>query len=203
MNNDNVEEPVFDLIKTTQNHDESWSARELMPLLGYDRWDNFSAVIARAEIACEQSNYAIKDHFRKATKMIEIGKDAIRVVEDYSLTRYACYLIARNGSSQKPEIATAQTYFAIQTRRQEIGQQQREQFERITTPFNTRRNDLRGVETVAREHEQNNSKVRAVLRDRGITPETLKPEEDIKKLERRMKKRQILPKPSPKSKLGE
>lgn len=121
----------FESIRQIEVEGEFWSARDLMPLLGYDRWENFTTVIAKAETACDRSGYAIKDHFRKVTKMIETGKGAMRPSDDYRLTRYACYLIAQNGSPQKPEVASAQTYFAIQTRRQEIGLQQQEQLERI------------------------------------------------------------------------
>jgi DNA-damage-inducible protein D len=79
----------FEDIKQVDGGDDYWSARDLMPLLGYDRWENFTVVIGKAETACERSGYATTDHFRKVTKMIETGKNAVRPVDDYRLTRYA------------------------------------------------------------------------------------------------------------------
>lgn len=99
---------------------EFWYARELMPLLGYERWENFEKAIKRAMSSCETSGINVLDHFREVTKMIALGKGARRAVKDYMLTRYACYLIAQNGDPQKEEIAFAQSYFAVQTRRQEL-----------------------------------------------------------------------------------
>lgn len=106
---------------------EYWEARELMPLLGYAEWRKFAGVIKKAMNACEASEQDVKDHFVGAAKMIKIAKntlkEAIRKIEDYHLSRYACYLIAQNGDPRKQEIAMAQTYFAVQTRKQEIFQQ--------------------------------------------------------------------------------
>ena len=99
---------------------EFWYARELMPLLGYERWENFEKAVNRAMNSCETSGIEVSDHFREVTKMIETGKGAHRPVKDYMLTRYACYLIAQNGDPKKEEIAFAQSYFAIQTRKQEL-----------------------------------------------------------------------------------
>ena len=87
---------------------EFWFARELMPLLGYDRWENFDKAISRAMDSCKASEIEISDHFREVTKMISIAKGAQRPVKDYMLTRYACYLIAQNGDPSKEEIAIAQ-----------------------------------------------------------------------------------------------
>jgi len=249
-----------------QTPDESiefWYAREMMTALGYDRWENFSKVIHKASIACKTSGADVDNHFRGVTKMGKIGSGAERTIEDIILTRYACYLIAQNGDPRKEAIAFAQTYFAVQTRKQErieerIRLQERLQarqkltesetelsrniyergvddkgFGRIRskgdaalfggsttarmketlgmpsnrpladflptvtiaaknlateiTNHNVRQNNLHGELTITGEHVQNNASVRNMLGERGIKPEKLPPEEDIKKLGRRVK----------------
>ena len=112
----------FDLVVySNQDADiEFWYARDLMPLLGYERWENFDKAISRAIESCNTSGVPVSNHFREVTKMITAGKGAQRPVKDYMLTRYACYLIAQNGDPKKEEIAFAQGYFATQTRKQEL-----------------------------------------------------------------------------------
>lgn len=99
---------------------EFWFARDLMELLGYARWENFSTVIQRAMESCKSTGYDAEDHFRGVTKMVKLGSGSERPVEDFMLTRYACYLVAQNGDPRKQAIAFAQSYFAVQTRKQEL-----------------------------------------------------------------------------------
>jgi len=116
----------------TENGIEFWLGRDLQHLLGYTEWRNFTAVISKAKTACEVSDQSITDHFVNVNKMVDLGSSGQREVEDIMLTRYACYLIAQNGDSRKSEIAFAQTYFAIQTRRAELIEQRLLETERVS-----------------------------------------------------------------------
>ena len=112
---------------------EVWYARELQRVLGYARWENFTVAISRAMESCKTQNINPDDHFREITKMIPLAKGAQRAIQDYMLTRYACYLIAQNGDPKKEEIAFAQSYFAVQTRNAELIEERLQLLSRLET----------------------------------------------------------------------
>lgn len=240
---------------------EFWLARDLQHLLGYGKWDNFQSVISKAKTACELSGHAIADHFADVRKIIELGSGSQREIDDIMLTRYACYLIAQNGDPRKQEIAFAQTYFAMQTRKAELIEQRLLETERVQarqklsaiekelssviyeqtggnqnfalirskgdqalfgkstqamkaqwqvpdsrpladfaptiilkakdfateiTIHNARTQRMQTERQISSEHVTNNQAVRQTLLNRGIRPESLPPEEDVKKVERRL-----------------
>ncbi len=115
----------------TENGIEFWLARDIQHLLGYTEWRNFQKVITKAKTACEVASFAVPDHFVDVNKMVTLGSGSQRQIQDLMLTRYACYLIAQNGDPSKPEIAFAQTYFALQTRRAELIEQRINEVERV------------------------------------------------------------------------
>lgn len=240
---------------------EFWLARDLQHLLGYDKWDNFKNVISKAKTACEISGQKIIDHFADVGKKVSLGSGAQKEIDDLMLTRYACYLIAQNGDSRKQEIAFAQTYFAVQTRKVEIIEQRILEYERVQarnklaetekelskvifektgsdqnfalirskgdqalfnkttqqmknkwgiknkpladfmptillkakdfateiTIFNAKDKKMATENQISNEHITNNKSVRETLISRGITPENLPSEEDVKKIERKLK----------------
>ena len=136
--------PDFDSIRKISPYEaEYWSARELAPLLGYTRWENFEVAIRRAKTACEQVGQIVDDHFREATKMVTTGSRARREIKDFLLSRFACYLIAQNGDPRKPEIAVAQTYFAVSTRQNELHQLYEEQQKRLELRERVSQNNLK------------------------------------------------------------
>ena len=116
----NEQQPFEAIRKSDEAGREYWSARNLGPLLDYKEWRNFYKVIAKAIISCEASGHPSADHFVETNKMVELGSGASRNLEDFHLSRYACYLVVQNGDPSKPVIAAGQTYFALQTRRQEL-----------------------------------------------------------------------------------
>ena len=179
-----------DIKKVDKNGVEYWEARELMPLFGYEKWERFNDTIKRAMRSCANSGQNIDDHFPASGKMVKIGLDSVRKVVDYFLDRYACYLIAQNGDPNKPEIALAQTYFAIQTRKQEI-------FEQLS--IDEKRLFIRN------EVSDHNKKLMSTAKQAGVTkfgsfnsagykglygttPENLLPEKHIKEVKKEVKK---------------
>jgi DNA-damage-inducible protein D len=118
--------------KFPETETEFWCARDLQMLLGYTRWENFAKVIDKAITACVNAGYDPKDHFLDITKMVDLGSGAQRQINDIALTRYACYLIAQNGDPAKEQIAFAQTYFAVQTRKQEVIEKRLVETERVS-----------------------------------------------------------------------
>jgi len=137
---------------------EYWQARDLQPLLEYAAWDKFKRVIEKAMEACRQSAHAVDDHFSQTVKMVDIGSGAKREIEDYRLSRYACYLIVQNGDSSKPVIANGQTYFAMQTRRQEL---------RDNAAFGKLSEDEKRV-AIRNELAEHNKYLAAAAKDAGV-----------------------------------
>lgn len=133
--------------RETETGAEFWLARDLQPLLGYARWENFVKVINKAKLSCKTAGYEIADHFLDITKMVSVGSGAQRPIDDIALDRYACYLIAQNGEPSKDEIAFAQTYFAVQTRKQEIIEKHLIEVERLSArkKLTTSEKELSGV----------------------------------------------------------
>ena len=164
----------FDDIRHESDGIEYWYARELMKLLDYVQWRNFDNAVNKAMLSCENNGNLIENHFSKINSTIAVGKGARREVEDYMLTRYACYLIAENGDPRKEHLPTLT--IAAKNLATEM------------TNYNVEEKDLQGEMAITDEHVENNTSVREMLGQRGIKPENLPASEDIKKLERRVKR---------------
>lgn len=255
---------LFDDIRHEENGTEFWYARELMKLLEYTEWRNFEKIIRKAIVSCENNSVMAANHFADVKTPVKLGSGAVRNIDDYMLTRYACYLIAENGDPRKEQIAFAQSYFAVQTRKQELIEERISYIERTEargklkesekrlsqniyergvddagfgrirsrgdqalfggyttremkqrfgvqdtrpladffptltiaaknlatemTNYNVEEKDLQGEPAITIEHVENNVSVRDMLGQRGIKPENLPAAEDIKKLERRVRR---------------
>ena len=192
-------EKLFENIKhIDENGNEYWLARELMPLLEYNKWERFSNAIEYAKTSCIKSGYNVSDHFPEVGKLVQIGSKTNRKLKDYKLSRYACYLIVQNGDSRKEAIALGQTYFAIQTRRQEVADyfnQLDEDNKRLVI-----RGDIKQWNQMLLEVAHNSgvitnqavgTTVRKAIKDIGGTmPEDLPtPEKSIKQVEKEQLKR--------------
>jgi DNA-damage-inducible protein D len=152
------EHTSFESLKHESEGNEFWYARELQTVLDYSTWDKFERVIKKAITACEGSGQPSEDHFSQVGKMVDIGSGAKRTTRDYQLSRYACYLIVQNGDASKPVIANGQTYFAIQTRRQELQNE---------TGFQQLNEDQKRL-MLRNELADHNKQLAAAARDAGV-----------------------------------
>ncbi len=190
-------QPFEEIKLINANGAEQWSARQLGKLLGYSEYRHFIPVLTRAKEACENSGHTIDDHFEEILDMVKIGSNAKRALKDIVLSRYACYLVVQNGDPAKPVIAAGQTYFAIQTRRQELAddeafKQLREDEKRLFLRNELKEHNKQLVEAAQQAnttHFDVGSKVRQTIQELGGTmPEELPtPQVSIKQLENRVK----------------
>ncbi|EEU1832636.1 DNA damage-inducible protein D [Escherichia coli] len=190
-------QPFEEIKLINANGAEQWSARQLGKLLGYSEYRHFIPVLTRAKEACENSGHTIDDHFEEILDMVKIGSNAKKALKDIVLSRYACYLVVQNGDPAKPVIAAGQTYFAIQTRRQELAddeafKQLREDEKRLFLRNELKEHNKQLVEAAQQAnttHFDVGSKVRQTIQELGGTmPEELPtPQVSIKQLENSVK----------------
>ena len=190
-------QPFEEIKLINANGAEQWSARQLGKLLGYSEYRHFIPVLTRAKEACENSGHTIDDHFEEILDMVKIGSNAKRALKDIVLSRYACYLVVQNGDPAKPVIAAGQTYFAIQTRRQELAddeafKQLREDEKRLFLRNELKEHNKQLVEAAQQAnttHFDVGRKVRQTIQELGGTmPEELPtPQVSIKQLENSVK----------------
>ncbi|HEL6034928.1 TPA: DNA damage-inducible protein D [Escherichia coli] len=190
-------QPFEEIKLINANGAEQWSARQLGKLLGYSEYRHFIPVLTRAKEACENSGHTIDDHFEEILDMVKIGSNAKRALKDIVLSRYACYLVVQNGDPAKPVIAAGQTYFAIQTRRQELAddeafKQLREDEKRLFLRNELKEHNKQLVEAAQQANTTHfvvGSKVRQTIQELGGTmPEELPtPQVSIKQLENSVK----------------
>jgi len=145
---------------------EFWYARDLMAALGYNNWESFANVVKKAQTACQTAGIPEDNHFRQATKMVSIGSSAMRPIEDVMLSRFACYLVAQNGDPRKTQIAVAQAYFALQTRRAELLDEQIEKLQRLEARDQLRQSEKALSESFA-THGIEDSKSYGIIRSKG------------------------------------
>ena len=191
-------EKMFEDIKhIDENGNEYWYARELMKVLEYKEWRKFNKVIQKAMEACNGSNYYILDHFVLEDKMVSIGSNTKRNIKDYKLSRYMCYLIVQNADPSKEVVALGQSYFAIQTRKQEITEQEHDLltedekrfYQRRLTKQKLLRDKVQGENNAKNVHYEVGKKVRQAIADiGGMMPEEMPtPKKSLKELEREKK----------------
>lgn len=184
-------ETIFERIKHTNEYDkEYWYARELQVALHYKKWRKFSGVIEKAKTACDNSDINTHDHFVGVDKMVDIGSGAQRKQDDYKLSRYACYLIVQNADSRKQVVALGQTYFAVQTRKQELTEKEydnlTEDEKRLYQRSLTRKDNISSERAANETHYNIGKNIREVIAKNGGTmlEELPTPKRSLKDLER-------------------